>query len=298
VNAKALTDHLHQASSTYRWNKLSDQINVGTAMAPEYRNILNNGKEIKLELVINQAWWYFGNGGGAHIPDNKTIIDIDPENFIVDRVHFFKCVRSEMIAKNIEGCLTKSALKRLKLHKDKYTNTLYTQWRSLQSCAYFGSFKLNAIAVCRRGIEEDGEIACGGRSSGGDIVAIGGPMGIAVMRTNKLEEPYLVLHHISPTSLIPSLAFQPMETMSGNSNVLLAVAKGNEVLVWDASGRALSPLLGRLTCYNSSGSDGSTLGENSISCVKWKDCTLPFLLTISSKHVSLWDLRCWHSNEA
>ena len=91
-NTKALTDHLYQTSSTYGWNKLVDWVNMGTAAAPNYKNILDNGKEIKLEHVIKQAWNYYGNRSGTPVLDDKTIIDIDPENILAHRIYFYKQV--------------------------------------------------------------------------------------------------------------------------------------------------------------------------------------------------------------
>jgi hypothetical protein len=121
----------------------------------------------------------------------------------------------------------------------------------------------------------------------GSICAVAGPEGIACFHSTTPNDPYTILRHVSPaTRHISALAFQPMclkdiastttppphlinpnvhKTSSRKSNansrtftniaaglpsgpLLLASAAGNGVMIWDASGHALSPLLARLTC--------------------------------------------------
>jgi len=78
--AKALIGHLTQVEGRFGWNKLISRVNVGTAMAPNYKNILKNGNSIKLEHIVAQAWSYFENGSNTQVPDNKGIVDIDLAN--------------------------------------------------------------------------------------------------------------------------------------------------------------------------------------------------------------------------
>ena len=122
-SAKPLMDHLLQVSKRFGWSKLTDRINVGTTTDQDLKSILVNGSIVKTEDVVRQAWEYFGNGSPDAIPDGKTIKDIDPANKASHRPLFFKRVKSEMISKYLEGCLSKSALKQLSLRKDEYTWT-------------------------------------------------------------------------------------------------------------------------------------------------------------------------------
>ena len=91
----------------------------------------------------------------------------------------------------------------------------------------------------------------------GTAIALSGPHGIAILRSNKPHIPSVVLSHSTHTAGGSAgcgpLAFQPLcddHTEAGcgrgRSTMLLATARGSGVLVWDASGRSLSPLLGRL----------------------------------------------------
>jgi len=73
--------------------------------------------------VIKQAWSYFGKVSMALVPNNKAIIDIDLANDANHRLFFYKRVRSEMIAKYLEGCLTKAALKQLDLRRSEFVWT-------------------------------------------------------------------------------------------------------------------------------------------------------------------------------
>ena len=91
----------------------------------------------------------------------------------------------------------------------------------------------------------------------GTAIALSGPHGIAILRSNKPHIPSVVLSHSTHTAGggagCGPLAFQPLSDdhteaggSGGRSTMLLATARGSGVLVWDASGRSLSPLLGRL----------------------------------------------------
>eukprot|EP00804_Cyclotella_cryptica_P005852 CCRYP_000144-RC/>CCRYP_000144-RC protein AED:0.03 eAED:0.03 QI:422/1/1/1/0.83/0.71/7/1324/1175 len=110
------------------------------------------------------------------------------------------------------------------------------------------------------------------------LAAFAGPMGITVVDIMIPQRPWLVLNYASTIhdssdsfgsrkgSLdssfrgdISTMAFQPGPPSSNNqsegkvdesnqlsNSILLATARGNGILIWDCSGRALSPLLGRL----------------------------------------------------
>ena len=109
------------------------------------------------------------------------------------------------------------------------------------------------------------------------LAAIAGPMGITVIDVLIPQRPWIVLNYAStvpePTGAskgcandsihggISTMAFQPASSTASNqtlgkndeyyrrqsnNSILLATARGNGILIWDCSGRALSPLLGRL----------------------------------------------------
>jgi len=107
----------------------------------------------------------------------------------------------------------------------------------------------------------------------GSICAVAGPEGIACFHSTTPHKPYTILRHMAPLSRnITALAFQPMELKALESPIsvtfsrknaplksnntgplLLASAAGNGIMIWDASGHAMSPLLKRLTsCVSSS----------------------------------------------
>lgn len=97
--------------------------------------------------------------------------------------------------------------------------------------------------------------------------------------------------------------------------MLLAAAGGNGVMIWDASGQSLSPLITRLTCCDSwyqyhttasASSSSSPITPNSkadqnnqatvssweeVTSVAWRGSKHPFLVTSTSSQISLWDLR-------
>lgn len=104
------------------------------------------------------------------------------------------------------------------------------------------------------------------------LAAIAGPMGITVVDILIPQRPWLVLNYASTiyegtdgfTSQVGSsvrggistMAFQPGrscadsgkedECSQSSNSILLASARGSGILIWDCSGCALSPLLGRL----------------------------------------------------
>ena len=109
------------------------------------------------------------------------------------------------------------------------------------------------------------------------LAAIAGPMGITIIDVLIPQRPWLTLNYAStlpePTGSlkgclngsirggISTMAFQPASSTSSyqtlgredeyckrqsSNSILLATARGSGILIWDCSGRALSPLLGRL----------------------------------------------------
>jgi len=136
-----------------------------------------------------------------------------------------------------------------------------------------------------------------GGGGGASLGAIAVPMGINIVDLTAPQRSLLVLNYSSGVSgAIPNsngaisggistMAFQPDQSIlqcpsylsdskgrssSGNlrensqssSSVLLATARGSGILVWDCSGRALSPLLGRLNAADSWSIGGPAFLEN------------------------------------
>lgn len=104
------------------------------------------------------------------------------------------------------------------------------------------------------------------------LAAIAGPLGITVVDILTPQRPWLILNYASTVHEssrprgsadesirggISTMAFQPGPSTSSsqgredehnpsNDSILLATARGSGILIWDCSGRALSPLIGRL----------------------------------------------------
>lgn len=120
--------------------------------------------------------------------------------------------------------------------------------------------------------------------------AIAGGGGIAVFRTSRPDEPLLLLSHsVGKTGAgIKNLAFEPsMDSM------YLAASRGNGLLVWDASGHSISPLLGRLTVEDSAlYDDAESINQNNeILSLSWK-AKQPAIIVATPGSSCLWDLRC------
>ena len=118
--------------------------------------------------------------------------------------------------------------------------------------------------------------------------AIAGSNGVALFRMSRPQTPLLILSHASSTNSevgsIKTLAFEP----KSQNAPLLAAARGSGVLIWDASGHSLSPLLGRL------GADVTAVdsSDTTIKTLAWiKDSGRPLLAVANSASASVWDLR-------
>ena len=116
------------------------------------------------------------------------------------------------------------------------------------------------------------------------VAAIAGPQGVALFRISRPHTPLVVLSHASSrkSSTVSALSFQPHT----KDSLLLAAARGNGVLVWDATGHSLSPLLGRLTM-------GPTVSSSDrITSISWKaSSSQSMLATTNATNACLWDLR-------
>ncbi|KAL7493275.1 hypothetical protein ACHAWT_004835 [Skeletonema menzelii] len=132
-----------------------------------------------------------------------------------------------------------------------------------------------------------------GSGGGTSLGAIAGPMGINIIDLAAPHRSLMVLDYSSTAVMrgakpknnpniisggISTMAFQPDPSIrssylsdsnghtSGNlqqpsSSVLLATARGSGILIWDCSGRALSPLLGRLNAADSWSSGSQYAGK-------------------------------------
>ena len=118
--------------------------------------------------------------------------------------------------------------------------------------------------------------------------AIAGSNGVALFRMSKPQAPLLILSHASSTNAevgsIRTLAFDP----KSQNALLLAAARRTGVLIWDASGHSLSPLLGRLGADVIAGDSSDAV----INCLTWIETSSnPLLAVANSASVSVWDLR-------
>lgn len=102
------------------------------------------------------------------------------------------------------------------------------------------------------------------------LAAIAGPMGITVVDILTPQRPWLMLNYASATHVssvglrdashggISTMAFQPGGRADEcKSSILLASARGSGILIWDCSGRALNPMLGRLNASDAWGGGAS-----------------------------------------
>lgn len=122
--------------------------------------------------------------------------------------------------------------------------------------------------------------------SGTSVAAIAGPQGVALFQVSRPHTPLVVLSHASSrnsaASSVSALSFQPHT----KDSLLLAAARGNGILIWDASGHCLSPLLGRLSM------EPTLSTSDRITSLSWKDSTEQSLLaTTNETNACLWDLR-------
>jgi hypothetical protein len=145
------------------------------------------------------------------------------------------------------------------------------------------------------------------------VGAICGDKGVALFRVSAPHVPLLLLrhHHATasrPTSstkagvggVVTSLAFQPScpSSARGTSQLHLAAARGSSVLVWDASGHSLSPLIGRLGVGQHDGLSfdlDSSASSKQITSLAWQQSdsasSSPWLAAATASHACLWDLR-------
>lgn len=152
----------------------------------------------------------------------------------------------------------------------------------MRSVARYATFHPQAIA-CSTPLQNDKRE----RRYMSSVAAIAGPNGIALFRVSRPQTPVVVLSHASSTKStagsVSSLSFQPQ---SNDSPLLLAAARGCGVLVWDASGHSLSPLIGRLAM------EPTLSSSDRITSISWKtSSTQSLLATTNAVKACLWDIR-------
>lgn len=161
----------------------------------------------------------------------------------------------------------------------------------LRSVATYAKFHPQALACSPPTFRRDGQSAqTSSEDNFSSLGAISGEGGIALFRTSRPDAPLLMLSHSSMVGNLQSggiqnLAFEPTLTDS----VLLAASRGNGLLIWDASGHSLSPLLGRL----SMDLDERSSTSYDICSMAWKatDGAQSMIATTTSSCTCLWDLR-------
>lgn len=121
---------------------------------------------------------------------------------------------------------------------------------------------------------------------GTSVAAIAGPQGVALFRVSRPHTPLVVLSHASSrnksVAAVSALSFQPHT----KDSLLLAAARGNGILVWDATGHSLSPLLGRLAM------EPTLSSSDQITSISWKASSSQSLLASTNATTAcLWDLR-------
>ena len=170
----------------------------------------------------------------------------------------------------------------------------------LRSVARYGSFHPQAIACSiplttneENSTPQTARVNAGRKQEhnqrgrgGTSVAAIAGPQGVALFRVSRPHTPLVVLSHASSTNnsvaAISALSFQPHT----KDTLLLAAARGNGILVWDASGHSLSPLLGRLAM------EPPLSSSDRITSISWKaSSTQSLLASTNATTACLWDLR-------
>jgi hypothetical protein len=134
-----------------------------------------------------------------------------------------------------------------------------------QSLASYEKFQPKALACCTT-LEGDA------------LGAVAGSHGVALFSMDEMHKPVMMLNRALPAPV--SLAFSAVpQNPLPQSNLLLASAQGNGILVWDVSGLRLSPLWGRLGMES----------RASIVSLAWYPG--PLVTAATDTSLAAWDLR-------
>ena len=110
-NAKKVLVHLEDLATKFGWGEL---VNLVEDNDGKRRSILRESKLLTIENVQNQALTYLTDDDVTHVPDDKIMSDLDPENDEYDKTKFYARVRSKMISKVIEGHFRSNTLTTLR----------------------------------------------------------------------------------------------------------------------------------------------------------------------------------------
>ena len=119
-NANDIQSQFETDASKFGWGNLIGNVSINAG--DDTRNILVNTREITLEMVQKHARTTWGEllAFNDPLPDDFAVRAIDPATHAPQRPHFYRRVRSTMIAKRIEASLDKASLKSLFLDKAKF----------------------------------------------------------------------------------------------------------------------------------------------------------------------------------
>ena len=121
-NAKDVLDYFTALASRFGWARLTNRIAVD---GDETKSIFKQVESLSVEDLKYQAWGYFSvNGIGNQAGDPPHPLEYDElddlDGNAIQRSCFYDRVRSDMIAKAIEGHITKQSMKKLRLENRFY----------------------------------------------------------------------------------------------------------------------------------------------------------------------------------
>ena len=118
--ARDVQSQFETDASNFGWGSLIGNITIN--ITNEVRNILSNTRELTVEMLQKHARTTWGNlsNFADPLPLDFDVRAIDPATHAVQRPHFFRRVRSMMIAKRIEASLDSVSKKSLFLDKKKF----------------------------------------------------------------------------------------------------------------------------------------------------------------------------------
>ena len=83
--------------------------------------MLKNYKSLTIDNIQACSNTYLGNGASEAPPDNKMLLDLNPETDENDKRMFYKRVRSQMKFQHLFGRLDQASINKLMIMKKKLT---------------------------------------------------------------------------------------------------------------------------------------------------------------------------------
>ena len=83
-----------------------------------------DSQKITKEMILKQAYKTWGDKDATFtddVPDTKTVETLSPETDVTHRPHFYRKVKSKMIALRVKGCMTVADWENLRNDKDLFT---------------------------------------------------------------------------------------------------------------------------------------------------------------------------------